>query len=491
MINDLLRNALYYIEIALAKPFYAIVPAVVTLLAGGYFIYTMPRTYQSEALMLLQFQQIPTSLVSPTVSNDRLQFVEQRVLSRKNLLALADKHLLFPDLAAVLPKAQFASLVRNQISLNIQFSDGPDRSASNGMIRIGFKYADPLVATEVVSDLVSQIVEENRRIRLTRASETTRFLTLEAERVAQQFREREAIWNKYIEENGTSHPTRIPALLLELQGKEQELALLDRAIVALNEDVRVYEAQLRMGAEQASQVTRLTSQLRDVESEIATKSLIYSDAHPQIRILKQRIDEIEAQITAARQDDAAGTPTNEIQPLTPELMLVAERIAGAKPRQEQSNNQRNELMQRINQLRTAISLAPEVGTQIAAHEAEKASLQRSMDEMQAKLDTARLGERLEVGDAALQIEVVEEPEVPKGPAGPRRAYLAVAVCLAAAGIGAASIYATHLLDRTIRGTFDLADLLAGETLAVIPHWTPTRHMAKAFRNAVTANSGPS
>jgi hypothetical protein len=40
MINELGRNILYFIEIALAKPFYAIVPALVALMVGAYFIYT-------------------------------------------------------------------------------------------------------------------------------------------------------------------------------------------------------------------------------------------------------------------------------------------------------------------------------------------------------------------------------------------------------------------------------------------------------------------
>lgn len=491
MINELGRNILYYIEIALAKPLYAIVPGLIAILVGAYFIYTMPRSYYSEALLLMEFQQIPTTLVSPTVSNDRLQFIEQRVLSRNNLLALAEKYRLFPNMPDTLAKNNFAALIRNQITLLISVTEGADRVANNASVRIGFKYGDPIISANVVSDLVSQIIEENRRIRMARASEATKFLTQEANNVTQRFREREGVWTKYLEENKESHPTRIPTLLIELQAKEVELAALDRAAVALNEEIGIYEAQLRMGVGQTTESTRFHAQLVELERDFAVKSVIYSDTHPQIRAMKQRLDEMRAQVAPAPRDTSGNMPTpEEIKTLSPELMLIAERIAMAKPRQQQNIAQRSALTERIAKLRELVSHAPEVGAQIAANEAEKVSLQRNMDEMQTKLDAARLGERLEDGDAAQQIEVVEEPEVPKAATGPRRLQLIAGACAAAAMAAAAGIYGAHLFDQTIRGTFDLGDALAGETLVVIPRWKPKRRIARAFRNSAFANPSP-
>jgi uncharacterized protein involved in exopolysaccharide biosynthesis len=491
MINELARNLLYYIEIAFAKPLYAVLPGLIAVLVGAYFILMTPRTYHSEALLIMEFQQIPTTLVSPTVSNDRLQFIEQRVLSRNNLLALGERHHLFGDVAQAWSKTQLAGTIRHQVTLDIQFTEGADRTARNASVRIGFKYDDPIIATDVVSDLVSQIIEENKRIRVARAAETTKFLTHEVDSLEQRFREREAVWARYLTENNDSHPSRIPALLIEMQAKEQEFATLDRAVVTVNEEIRLLEAQLRMGAGETSEAARLQSQLAELETDIAAKSVIYSQSHPQIRAMKQRIEEVKARVGQTAQ---AGSPealtTEEINALPPALMLVAERIAGIKPRQEQTLAQRADLAERLGRLRTTISRAPEVESQIAAFEAEKISLQRTLDDMQSKLNTARLGERLEEGEAAQQIDVVEAPEIPNGASGPRRLHLAMAVLAAASAASAAGIYAAHLFDRTIRGTFDLANALAGETLVVIPRWNPRRHIAKAFRNAGDAGVSP-
>ena len=58
-----------------------------------------PATYLSEGKILVQSQQIPTELVRPTVTNaaqERIQVIEQRMMTRENLLAIVDKFQLFP-----------------------------------------------------------------------------------------------------------------------------------------------------------------------------------------------------------------------------------------------------------------------------------------------------------------------------------------------------------------------------------------------------------
>ena len=59
-----------------------------------------PATYLSEGKILVQSQQIPTELVRPTVTSaaqERIQVIEQRTMTRDNLVAIADKFQLFPD----------------------------------------------------------------------------------------------------------------------------------------------------------------------------------------------------------------------------------------------------------------------------------------------------------------------------------------------------------------------------------------------------------
>src|SRR6478609_2557848 len=97
--SHLLQPAFYW---ALFKRRWAyfFIPFVVIAAAGAGFALLLPATYSSEGKILVQSQQIPTELVRPTVTSaaqERIQVIEQRTMTRDNLIAIADKFQLFPD----------------------------------------------------------------------------------------------------------------------------------------------------------------------------------------------------------------------------------------------------------------------------------------------------------------------------------------------------------------------------------------------------------
>src|SRR5262245_18895049 len=55
---------------------------------------TLPPTYEAAATILVESQQIPTDLASSTVTanaDERIQTIQQRLLARDNLIAIAEK----------------------------------------------------------------------------------------------------------------------------------------------------------------------------------------------------------------------------------------------------------------------------------------------------------------------------------------------------------------------------------------------------------------
>src|SRR5882672_4887459 len=77
-----------------------IIPFILVLVVGLAVAVLLPATYVSEGKILVQSQQIPTELVRPTVTSaaqERIQVIEQRTMTRENLLAMIDKFQLFPE----------------------------------------------------------------------------------------------------------------------------------------------------------------------------------------------------------------------------------------------------------------------------------------------------------------------------------------------------------------------------------------------------------
>jgi uncharacterized protein involved in exopolysaccharide biosynthesis len=468
VLNDVFNYARYYLLLAMSRPMFFLMPALLTFSAGAYYIMSLKPSYYSEAFLLLELQQMPSSLISPTVSNDRLQFIEERVFTKDKLIALAQDFDLFPEARAKMSRGLLAAAVRNKIVLRSSMNEGTGGPASSASIWIGFNDGDAKLAADITNKLIEMIVVENRRMRTSRATEATKFFTHEVDNIKAHMQAREAEWQAFREANKLVQPARIPALLIELQAKEQELVTVNQARLVLDEEVKLMEGQLRLGEGESSEAATMRTQLAALQTEITEKSLVYSDTHPRIRILKQRLDELNAR--AAKVLTKPANP--EARTLSPELALLGERIANAKPRQEASLALSTQLSARIDWLKAVIARAPEVEVRLEAIEAEKLAIQRSLTEMQGKLDTARLGERLELDNSFSKIEVVEAPEVASQRTGPARKLIALVVAGMSLLAGALGILVADALDRTIRGSFDLAKALEGQELIMIPNWTP-------------------
>jgi uncharacterized protein involved in exopolysaccharide biosynthesis len=90
----------YYLKLIRRRWAFFFLPFVLIATAGVAAALLWPATYLSEGKILVQAQQIPTELVRPTVTSaaqERIQVIEQRTMTRDNLVAIADKFQLFPD----------------------------------------------------------------------------------------------------------------------------------------------------------------------------------------------------------------------------------------------------------------------------------------------------------------------------------------------------------------------------------------------------------
>src|SRR5262245_65523363 len=83
-----------FVSILRRRFFYFLFPFVVVACVGFAVTMLLPAVYVAEGKLLVESQQIPTELVRPTITasaKERIQVIEQRIMTRENLLALADK----------------------------------------------------------------------------------------------------------------------------------------------------------------------------------------------------------------------------------------------------------------------------------------------------------------------------------------------------------------------------------------------------------------
>src|SRR5207248_8694259 len=116
-----------------------------------------PPTYLSEGKILVQSQQIPTELVRPTVTNaaqERIQVIEQRTMTRENMLAIIDKFQLFPNQRNLMSVTQLVDLMKKKAkSASLAQPLAFSRRSENPTIvfTVGFEDSDRAIAARVAN----------------------------------------------------------------------------------------------------------------------------------------------------------------------------------------------------------------------------------------------------------------------------------------------------------------------------------------------------
>ena len=274
----------FYLQLLKRRWAFFLLPFVAIVLVGGAAALLWPATYFAEGKILVQSQQIPSELVRSTVTSaaqERLQVIQQRTMTRDNLIAIADKFKLFPDKRQLMSPTDLVEAVKKGTKITpvdpiLQFKQRTRAAQENPTIifSIGFEYNDPAVAAQVANELVTRILSEDLRDRTARATDTTKFLAREVQR---------------------------------LQADNAAL------------DAKIAQLRLAQGKPSGSTNSDEPTTLNRMKTELAQKSALYSERHPVIQTLKKQIEALE-QVA----QPAAGSPGNDVAAAASLEALVAQ-----------------------------------------------------------------------------------------------------------------------------------------------------------------------
>lgn len=277
----------HYIDILKRRFFYFLFPFGVIAILGLSLAAIQKPTYLSEGKILVESQAIAPDLVRPVVTataSERIQLIQQRVLTRDKLLSVASKFELFPRRSGVL------DLMRQNIQIKpVDVEGQPRQGIPTIAFTVGFEYEDPEIAVRVANEFVTLIVNEDARSRTSRATEAVKILTGETREIE----------NK----------------LDDTQTQILEIARRPRDTVP------------ETPTEEKSQMAALAA----LKGELIQKTSVYSDAHPAVTALKKRIAAMEKTITqtAQAQAKAPSTQADDIDVLKRQREVLEKRLADA------------------------------------------------------------------------------------------------------------------------------------------------------------------
>ena len=179
-----------YLDVLRRRYLYLVIPAVALFAVVCLVTFLLPSKYQASAKILVVSQLIPSDLAASTVAasaSERIKVIEQRLTTRDNLLAIAQKYNLYSKQRGMLSPSELVDWIRQDTLIEQIALDTTQTQRQRGSEAVGFSlsfnYADPVIAARVANELVSSILEQNIQSRTARAASTSKFFGQQVKRL--------------------------------------------------------------------------------------------------------------------------------------------------------------------------------------------------------------------------------------------------------------------------------------------------------------------
>jgi len=280
---------------------------LILFFASGLAVW-LPAVYESEAIILIEQQEIPSEYVRSTVTSyadQRIQVISQRVMTTQNLGQIIEKYGLYEDDLERKPREVVLEEMRKDIQLDTISADVVDpRSGRPTEATIAFSLAyenqSASLAQKVTNELVTLFLNENLRSRTEMAQETSIFLDDEADKLGDQVADLETRLARFKEENVNSLPELMGRNFTVRDRTELELSGIDERIDSLRERAILIEAQLAQippldvsYGEDGRRILSPRDRLKSLKTELIAARSRYGSSHPDVRSLEREVSALE------------------------------------------------------------------------------------------------------------------------------------------------------------------------------------------------------
>ena len=417
---------------------------------------TLPSRFVASARLLVESAQIPDELAASTVrtaATEQLQIIEQRLLTRANLIDIANEFSVFGGTARMTPD----EVVTNMRDLtSIDTSSGRERAT---FMTISFRATDPNLAANVVNEFVTLVLNEDSVRRQELAEQTLDFFEKEVNRLNEELANRSAQIVSFKERNQDALPENLDFRVNRLSHLQDQIIAATRDRAALTEQRNRLQA---LGSVTEGNVTLPPAQqaLRNARAELSQALTVYSENNPRVRVLKTRIAQLESAAAAE------GGDTNSEDPAK---VLFNLQLAELDQRAVYLDSQIERAQVEIEELKIAIEKTPENAIRLEVLERDYENTLGQYNAAVANLAKAQTGERIEVLSKGERISVIEQAVPPTEPNSPNRQLIAGGGIALGTILSVGLFFVLEFVNKTIRRPGDLTRGLSIQPLATIPY----------------------
>ncbi len=420
------------------------------LVAGVHFV---PDTYEATTTILAHPRRVPEKYVATTVpedSADRLNLLQQEILSSTRLLEIIQKFGLYPKL--ILERGRDAAVVHMRRQIKIQTSHGSSSGPSS--FTLTFKGDNPKSAAAVANELANSFILKNLSNREQQVQGTTSFISDELERARTDLDSQEAQLRVFRMAHLGEMPEQMNANLQAIGQLQAQYEAVSDKLTQLEAEQLLIEKSpesdpaLRAGSS-SSPAAILRTQLSQEQAHLTDLLTHATAAHPDVIVSRSKIEELKNQLNSLPATSASPVMDRSVE--TRLQLLERERTHLIA--------EQGAIKTRLDSYQGKVDAVPLRQEQLSGLTRDYETARDHYRSLLEKYYAARMASELESRQDAERFEVLDPATPPEHPSAPNRPLLwAASGFLGFAGAFVIA-YAREYVDSSVKTEADLLKML--------------------------------
>jgi polysaccharide chain length determinant protein (PEP-CTERM system associated) len=443
-------------------------PFVLVALVTSIVSRLLPDQYVSEALILIEPQQVPENYIKPTVTTsiqDRLQSITRQILSRSRLEALIQELDLYPDLRRHKLMEDVVEQMRQDITVKVE------RGTS---FRVAYVSTNPVTAMKVAERLAQFFIDQNLRDRQGLAQGTSDFLASQLEDARRRLTDQEHKLEEYRRQHPGELPSQQQSNLTAITSIQMQMQALVDAAGRDRDRVRDLEREREeLTSTVAPEADTGSSTSAQAKLDAARRMLTslqqrYTPQHPDVIRMQREVKKLENEV-ASVPDSGLGTPMSQSEQARARRVSDLDwQIAQFNTRIKRREDEQKRLQDQQHQYQAKADAAPTRETELISLTRDYSTLQDLYASLLKKSEDSRMASELESRQIGEQFRMLDPARMPERPFSPPRALIAIAGAAGGLALGLLLAALAEYRDNSFAVDHEVVAVLALPVLAMIP-----------------------
>jgi polysaccharide chain length determinant protein (PEP-CTERM system associated) len=431
----------------------ALLLAWVICMGGWVVVSTLPNQYRSSARLYVDADAVLTPLLHGLAldnsSASDLDVMQRTLLSRPNLEKLISKTDLDQRAETSANRERLLQLLTTQIHITPQ---------TRNLFTIEYTDKDPRLARDVVQTIITLFVESATGNSRDDMENARQFLAKQIgtyeEKLRQMEQQRAGFQSKYADvlptAGGASRSEAAHALVQTLQG---QLADLMARRNLLKQQVAATSPLLATDSDGLPGSPGRSSALVEAERNLQALRLRLTEQNPDVVQARNLVAALRT--TGGGADESPGHPASHRSVPNPIYEQLQVRLVDAEGLIVSLQRQLNEAVQDQTRVDDVMHSAPGVQAEYVNMVRDYDVLRKNYEELVARREAMRITAAADSEADKVKLRVIDAPQIPTIPAGPKRLILTAGVLIAGLGAG---LGVAFLLTQVDNGFYTVQDL---------------------------------